>query len=179
LASLPRVATVSDRYLSYNIEMVEVTGGRFWAPYGFGNDRYRMRPAVNLADPSLLAFARQLGPTYLRVSGTWANTTYLPAKDETVTTPPEGYNQVLSRRASSPAFPPVPAREMPMAAGIPSKRSALSISPAKLAAASMARNCSTSQPFPPTAVFPRITLQPTIPAISAFSARGRRSLHLI
>ncbi len=99
LASLHRVATVSDRYLSYNIEMVEVTGGRFWAPYGFGNDRYRMRPAVNLADPSLLAFARQLGPTYLRVSGTWANTTYLPAKDETVTTPPEGYNQVLSREA--------------------------------------------------------------------------------
>jgi len=30
---MPRLATIDDRYESYNIEMVEVTGGNFWRPY--------------------------------------------------------------------------------------------------------------------------------------------------
>lgn len=30
---MPRIGTVDDRFQSYNIEMVEVTGGRFWKPY--------------------------------------------------------------------------------------------------------------------------------------------------
>ncbi len=33
-SNMPRLATVDARYQSYNIEMVEVTGGRFWKPYG-------------------------------------------------------------------------------------------------------------------------------------------------
>ena len=32
-AQLPRIGTVDERFQSYNIEMVEVTGGRFWRPY--------------------------------------------------------------------------------------------------------------------------------------------------
>ena len=32
-ASLPRVGTVDPRFQSYNIEMVEITGGDFWRPY--------------------------------------------------------------------------------------------------------------------------------------------------
>ena len=32
-ATMPRVATIDERFQSYNIEMVEVTGGRFWKPY--------------------------------------------------------------------------------------------------------------------------------------------------
>ena len=31
--NMPRIGTVDDRFQSYNIEMVEVTGGRFWRPY--------------------------------------------------------------------------------------------------------------------------------------------------
>jgi hypothetical protein len=31
-ATMPRVGTVDERFQSYNIEMVEVTGGRFWKP---------------------------------------------------------------------------------------------------------------------------------------------------
>jgi len=31
--AMPRVGTVDQRFQSYNIEMVEVTGGRFWEPY--------------------------------------------------------------------------------------------------------------------------------------------------
>ena len=31
--NMPRIGTVDDRFQSYNIEMLEVTGGRFWKPY--------------------------------------------------------------------------------------------------------------------------------------------------
>ncbi|MEY4721233.1 MAG: hypothetical protein RIQ46_958 [Pseudomonadota bacterium] len=98
LAALPKIGTVDERYQSYNIEMVEVTGGRFWAPYGGPKgEMYRMRPPTNLADPRLVAMARHLGPAYVRYSGTWANSTYLPAEGENVTAPPAGFNQVLTR----------------------------------------------------------------------------------
>jgi hypothetical protein len=33
-AKMPRIGTVDARFQSFNVEMVEVTGGRFWAPYG-------------------------------------------------------------------------------------------------------------------------------------------------
>jgi len=32
-ATMPRIGTIDERFQSFNIEMVEVTGGRFWAPY--------------------------------------------------------------------------------------------------------------------------------------------------
>ena len=32
-ASMVRVGTVDERYQSYNVEMLEVTGGKFWKPY--------------------------------------------------------------------------------------------------------------------------------------------------
>ena len=32
---MPRIATVSERYQSYNIEMAELTGGQFWKPFVF------------------------------------------------------------------------------------------------------------------------------------------------
>ena len=32
-AKMPRLGTVDERFQSYNVEMVEVTGGRFWKPY--------------------------------------------------------------------------------------------------------------------------------------------------
>src|SRR5438128_5957578 len=33
-ATMPRIGTVDERYQSYNVEMLEVTGGKFWKPYG-------------------------------------------------------------------------------------------------------------------------------------------------
>jgi heparanase 1 len=33
---MPRIGTVDERYQSYNVEMFEVTGGKFWKPYGTG-----------------------------------------------------------------------------------------------------------------------------------------------
>ena len=32
-AKMPRIGSVDERFQSYNIEMVEVTGGRFWKPF--------------------------------------------------------------------------------------------------------------------------------------------------
>jgi len=98
LASLARTGSVDERFLSYNVEMVEVTGGRFWAPYGGAEgEMYRMRPPENLADPRLRALAGHLAPAYMRVSGTWANSTYLEAEGEHLAAPPPGFNQVLTR----------------------------------------------------------------------------------
>ena len=33
-AKMTRIGTVDERFQSYNIEMVEIIGGRFWKPYG-------------------------------------------------------------------------------------------------------------------------------------------------
>ena len=52
-AAMPRVGTVDERYQSYNVEMLEVTGGRFWRPYG----------------PELEAALRQPAPTPAASSG--------------------------------------------------------------------------------------------------------------
>jgi heparanase len=32
-ASVPRIGTIEERFQAYNVEMLEVTGGRFWKPY--------------------------------------------------------------------------------------------------------------------------------------------------
>jgi hypothetical protein len=32
--NMPKIGTVDERYQSYNVEMLEVTGGKFWRPYG-------------------------------------------------------------------------------------------------------------------------------------------------
>jgi len=105
-STMPRIGSVSERYQSYNVEMVEVTGGRFWKPYGAEPDRslqqpapaagaqgadapagmnadlYQYRPPIDLDNARLRKLAAALGPAYVRVSGTWANTTYFSATDQ-------------------------------------------------------------------------------------------------
>ena len=48
-ASMARVGVVDDRYLSYNVEMLEVTGGKFWKPYGPELDAILKQPAPSAA----------------------------------------------------------------------------------------------------------------------------------
>jgi hypothetical protein len=114
-STLPRVGTISPRFQSFNIEMVEVTGGRFWAPYKLGSDAeskpdpklatpgtdpslYRYRPPINLANPKLRKLAAALAPSYVRVSGTWANSTYFHDSDgHAPQTPPTGFGGILTR----------------------------------------------------------------------------------
>jgi len=79
--------------------MVEVTGGRFWAPYGGPADEmFRQRPPLDLTDKRLIALAKNLGPALMRVSGTWSNNTYLEAEGEHLAAIPAGYRQVLTRQ---------------------------------------------------------------------------------
>ena len=94
------IGTVDARFQSYNVEMVEVTGGRFWKPYsqrGMRRDRYAYRPPIELANRRLRKLAAALGPAYLRVSGSWANATFFAASDIVPTTTPAGFGTVLSR----------------------------------------------------------------------------------
>lgn len=93
----PKLGTVDRHYLSFNIEMAEVTGGEFWAPYD-DPQRRRLapRPPLDLDDPRLLTLIKGISPTTIRVSGTWANSTYIPAGSEaTPSGPPPGFKQVL------------------------------------------------------------------------------------
>ncbi|MGB8259938.1 MAG: hypothetical protein WCE75_06290, partial [Terracidiphilus sp.] len=115
---LKSIGTVDERFQSYNIEMVEVTGGRFWAPYkqaatgptatadvkpadtpgGMPASLYRYRAPIDLGNPRLRMLAAALGPAYVRVSGTWANTTYFQDNDDTKpAAPPVGFGGVLTR----------------------------------------------------------------------------------
>ena len=114
---LPRLGTIDARFQSYNLEMVEVTGGRFWKPYkasasappdrgtvnagnapaGGNPDLYAYREPIDLSNPRLRTLAAAVAPAYLRVSGTWANSTYFAESDETPATPPDGFRAVLSR----------------------------------------------------------------------------------
>jgi hypothetical protein len=102
-ASMPHAGTVDERFQSYNIEMVEVTGGRFWKPYGAqppaaGTDLYAYRPPTNLNNVKLRRLAAALAPAYMRVSGTWANSTYFSDTENVPPAPPAGFNSVLTRQ---------------------------------------------------------------------------------
>jgi hypothetical protein len=89
-AAMPRVTTIDVRFQSYDVEMAEVIGGSFWKPYAenapaatsapmtsfeIGNDStlFEKRAPVDLTNPRLRKLAAALGPAYVRVSGTWAN----------------------------------------------------------------------------------------------------------
>jgi hypothetical protein len=119
-ATMPRIGAVDERYQSYNVEMLEVTGGRFWRPYGpeleaalrqpapapSGGDTpagmnpglYEYRPPINLTNARLRKLAAALGPAYVRVSGTWANATYFPTTDQAPANPPAGFGSVLTHQ---------------------------------------------------------------------------------
>ena len=117
-AKMAKVATVDERFQSFNVEMLEVTGGRFWAPYkaanasesaqaapssgtpaGMDPSMYRYREPIDLSSPKLRKLAAALGPAYMRVSGTWANSTYFQDDDAPqMKTPPKGFNGVLTRK---------------------------------------------------------------------------------
>lgn len=101
-AELKAIGAIDARFQSYNIEMVEVTGGLFWKAYprtmrAFDQrDRYSYRPPINLANARLRKLATALSPAYLRVSGTWANATFFADTDRAPGKPPPGFDAVLS-----------------------------------------------------------------------------------
>ena len=114
------LGTVDERFQSYNIEMVEVTGGRFWKPYssqaksavqaapkpqaaapiaGLGSDLFEYRAPIDLSNSRLRKLAAALGPAYVRVSGSWANSVYFQDSDDAApSSPPSGFGSVLTRK---------------------------------------------------------------------------------
>jgi heparanase len=123
--TLPRLGRVDERFLSYNVEMAEVIGGNFWKPYdaqtlaalqapkpapatasggtapqpaGIDPTLFQARPPIDLTNARLRKLAAALGPAYVRVSGTWANSVYF--HDATTPPPdsaPKGFQGVLTR----------------------------------------------------------------------------------
>ncbi len=119
-AKMPKLGTVDPRFASYNVEMVEVTGGRFWRPYkstvaapeapkapaqknlnqqvGEDASRFEYRAPIDLSNARLRKLAIALGPSYIRVSGSWANSTYFQNDDNAaMKEPPKGFNGVLTK----------------------------------------------------------------------------------
>jgi heparanase 1 len=118
--TMAKVGDVDPRFVSYNIEAVEVAGGRFWKPYnsevearlsgasktkpeeiqsvGMDPNLFQYRPPIDLNSIRLRKLAKALGPAYLRVSGTWRNSTYFQNNDEpAMQSQPKGFNGVLTR----------------------------------------------------------------------------------
>ena len=114
-STLPQLATIDERFQSYNVEMAEVIGGNFWIPYAkrrptamakrsttfeIGTDPtvFEKRAPVDLASARLRKLAAALGPAYVRVSGTWANSVFFQDTDANEAEPtPPGYKGVLTR----------------------------------------------------------------------------------
>src|ERR1700687_341958 len=118
-AKMPSIGTVDERFQSYNIEMVEVIGGRFWKPYesttnkskpqepapqegftpaGIDPNLYQYRTPIDLSNPRLRKLAAALGPAYVRVSGTWANSVYFQNSENAApANAPSEFSGVLTR----------------------------------------------------------------------------------
>ena len=118
-SALKKLHETSPRLISYNIEMTEVTGGTFWKCYtpeqvsgkeefpkldpnvqgNFLNLTELMQeyPPIDLYNEKIRAFAKELGPAWVRVSGTWATTTYYDFDGHTNGKVPEGFRSVLTK----------------------------------------------------------------------------------
>ena len=97
--------------------MTEVTGGTFWKAYTPGQiegtedfppirgiqdaaaiaDLMQYYPPIDLYNKRLRALARELGPAWIRVSGSWATKTYYDLDDMTNGKAPDGYASVLTK----------------------------------------------------------------------------------
>ncbi|MCD8335712.1 MAG: beta-glucuronidase [Lachnospiraceae bacterium] len=110
----PKIRTVNNRLIAYNIEMTEVTGGTFWKAYTPAqiegtepfpeisdwknmNNLQQYYGPVDLYDPVLRRRAGDIGPAWVRVSGTWANKTYYDFDGHTGGVVPEGFQNLLTR----------------------------------------------------------------------------------
>ena len=118
-SALHQIGLVDECFQSYNIEMAEVIGGNFWKPYDknelsknnakplqdniavaidhSNTSLYQAIPPIDLYDKRLRMLASALGPVYVRVSGTWANTVYFMENDKD-TALPKGFNGTLSKK---------------------------------------------------------------------------------
>ena len=111
-AGLEKLREVDPRLMSYNVEMTEVTGGTFWKAYtpgqiegtekfppikGFEEMAGLMQwyDPIDTTNPRLIKLAKDLGPAWMRVSGTWATKTYYDFDGKGL--PAEGWQNCMTR----------------------------------------------------------------------------------
>ena len=107
-----KLRNINPCLMSYNVEMTEVTGGTFWKAYTpeqiAGTEEFPpikgMHEMANLmqwydpidtTNPRLIKLAKEFGPVWVRVSGTWATKTYYDFDGKGM---PEGYQSALTRQ---------------------------------------------------------------------------------
>lgn len=116
--SLEALREMNPMLMSYNVEFAEVTGGTFWKAYTPGQiagteefyveasaegiaamyrDLMQVYPPIDLYNEKLRSLAKELGPVWVRVSGTWATKTYYDFDGTTNGQVPEGYLNVLTK----------------------------------------------------------------------------------
>ena len=115
-SELKALRTVDERLVSYNVEMTEVTGGTFWKAYTDaqveGTEEFppikdwltamgklqQWYDPIDTTNPRLIKLAKDLGPAWVRVSGTWANKTYYDFDNKYEGKVPEGFQNVLTKQ---------------------------------------------------------------------------------
>ena len=117
LTGLKELRQINPMMMSYNVEFAEVTGGTFWKAYTPGQvagtepfvlkpansyeammgDLMQMYPPIDLYDERIRKLAKEFGPAWVRVSGTWATKTYYDFDGTTGGKAPEGYLNVLTK----------------------------------------------------------------------------------
>ena len=115
---LKKLREVNPMMMSYNVEFAEVTGGTFWKAYTpgqiAGTEEFNVTPTsegiaamykdlmqvyapIDLYNEKLRSLAKEFGPVWVRVSGTWATKTYYDFDGTTGGKAPEGYLNVLTK----------------------------------------------------------------------------------
>ena len=90
---LKKLREMNPMMMSYNVEFAEVTGGTFWKAYTpgqiAGTEEFNVTPTsegiaamykdlmqvyapIDLYNEKLRSLAKEFGPVWVRVSGTWA-----------------------------------------------------------------------------------------------------------
>ncbi len=113
---LKELREVNPMMMSYNVEFAEVTGGTFWKAYTpgqiAGTEEFHVTPTsegiaamykdlmqvyapIDLYSEKLRSLAKEFGPVWVRVSGTWATKTYYDF--DGTTGGKEGYLNVLTK----------------------------------------------------------------------------------
>ena len=110
---LKTIRSVDPMLVSYNIEMTEVTGGTFWKEYTegqkAGTEKFpfiafagmdklmQVYPPIDLTNTRIRKLAKEIGPAWIRVSGTWSTKTYYDFDETTNGVAPEGFQNVLTK----------------------------------------------------------------------------------
>ena len=115
-SGLNALRDMDERLVSYNVEMTEVTGGTFWKAYTDaqvdGTEDFPMiqdwlhemgklqqwYDPIDTTNPRLIKLAKDLGPAWVRVSGTWANKTYYDFDGHCNGVVPEGFQNLLTKQ---------------------------------------------------------------------------------